>query len=272
MLSTELSTKIPHMASIFAIIVHFGHRDVTERALKSLRNAGEAPEECIVIDHGDISDAPNNKGYAAGLAAGVREAGMKGATKSDILLFVNNDVEFEHHGIQQLKSWWDMYGSPHTIAGPSWGSVSLITGRATITGDQMLLHFFRMPYIHGSCIVMEYGLAALLTFPEEFFMYWEDIALSIRAQKKGARIVRIPFPLIRHNDTSAVVSQEKLYYLVRNGAYVLEREAPWGWTIWWRAINTFRLTYHAFLRSRKHQIITRALTDARLKQLGKVAL
>lgn len=272
MLSTELSTKIPHMPSIFAIIVHFGSRKTTDRAVASCNAHADSGEHCIVIDHGSIPDVPNNKGYAAGLMAGVRNAGAQGAVNRDILLFVNNDIEFEHHGIEQLRSWWGIYGGPRTIAGPSWGSVSFITGRATITGDQMLQHFFRMPYVHGACIVMEYGLASLLTFPEEFFMYWEDVALSIHAQKTGARIIRIPFPLIRHNDAGGHISQEKLYYLVRNGAYVLEHEAPWGWTIWWRAINTLRSIYHALLRSHKHQIIARALRDARMSRLGKVVL
>lgn len=257
------------MTSIFTIIVHFGSRQTTNKAILSLENGSRAPEHCIVIDHGDTPNSPLNKGYAAGLVSGIGRAISLGAKKSDLLVFMNNDSIVEYRGIEHLVSWWNMHGGPNILAGHSWGSVSLVTGRAHITGDRYIKSVFHIPYIHGSCMVLEVGLASKLAFPEDFFMYWEDVALSIRAQKSGAKLVRIPFPLIHHNDMATSLSQQKLYYLVRNGAYVLEREIPNMWRLYWCIINTTRRAYHQL---KHHQIISRALFDARNRTLGKIQL
>lgn len=271
-LSTELSTNIPQRPSIFAVIVHFGDQGTTDRAVASLRAGSHTIDHIIVINHGETPDSPLNKGYAAGLAEGIRQAAALGAASHDLLLLMNNDVVAERDGIKNLMKWWNGYGESGVLAGTSWGSVSLITGRAHIVGNEYANNFFCIPYIHGAFIALEYGLASSMVFPEELFMYWEDVALSLRAQKQGARLTHIPFPVVRHNDDKSDTSDQKLYYLVRNGAYVLEHETAYTWRLYWYVVNTARQIYHGYQNSRTHQIIARALTDARKGKLGKTTL
>ncbi len=269
-LSTELSTNIPQTPSIFAIIVHFGDKAITNRAVASLQSGTRVPNHSIVVDHGDMADSPLNKGYTAGLAEGIRRAAKLGATGHDLVLLMNNDATAEYDGIQRVAQWWTQYGGPSVLAGTTWGSVSLITGRAYILGKEYVNNFFHIPYVHGSCMVLEYSLASNIVFPEEFFMYWEDVALSMRTQKRGVQLAHIPFPVVSHNDEKSPVSIQKLYYLVRNGAYVLERETSYVWRLYWHVMNTIRQTYHRHQDSQSHQIITKALRDARAGRLGKI--
>lgn len=260
------------MRSIFVIIVHFGTRTVTDEALASLKHGSRTPDHVIIIDHGSASDAPENKGYAAGLTAGIRDAERLGAKEHDLVVLMNNDIIVTHAGIEILLEWWDAHGGLNVLAGVSWGSVSLLTGRARVTGAQYINNLFSIPYIHGSCMALEYGLALKLAFPAELFMYWEDVVLSLRVQRLGAKLTQIPFQIIHHNDSLDLLSQQKLYYLVRNGAYMLEREAPYVWRLYWHIINSMRHVYHGLYRSRTHEIIIQALSDARAGRLGKITL
>lgn len=269
-LSTELSTNIPQMTSIFAIIVHFGDQAVTDSAQSSLMKGIDRADYCIVVDHGTNHQDPLNKGYAAGLIEGIRNARLSGAKDHDLLLLLNNDIEIVPNSIDKLRRWWSEYGGPTVIAGASWGSVSLLTGRATITHERYVSSITTIPYLHGSCIALEYGVAAKMMPREDFFMYWEDVEFSIRAALNGVTLTRIPFPLVQHNDNVGRSSSQKLYYLVRNGAYVLEHKAPYVWKLYWHIMNTMRWIYHSIQRSHTHQTIARGLSDARKGKMGKM--
>ncbi|OGY30904.1 MAG: hypothetical protein A2805_03890 [Candidatus Andersenbacteria bacterium RIFCSPHIGHO2_01_FULL_46_36] len=271
-LSTELSTNIPQTPSIFAIIVHFGDKAITNRAVVSLQSGTRVPDHIIVIDHGDMADSPLNKGYAAGLAEGIRQAAKLGATGHDLILLMNNDATAEHDGIQGVAQWWTQYGGPSVLAGTTWGSVSLVTGRARIVGNEYTKNFFRIPYVHGAFMALEHGLALNMVFPEELFMYWEDVVVSVRAQKQSVRLMRISSPVVHHDDEKTDTSDQKLYYLVRNGAYVLEHELSYVWRLYWYTVNTVRQIYHRYQNSHTHQIIAEALADARAGRLGAIVI
>lgn len=261
-LSTDLSTRIPQTRSIFLGIVHFGDRGVTDRAISSVKTGSLEPEHVFVVDHGDTSSSLSNTGYACGLAEAVEKAGSLGANEHDLLVVMNNDAVVVQDGMRQLNEWWDTHGSSKTIASPSWGSVSLLTGRARITGEKRR-SIFSVLYLHGSCFVMEYGLAKTLSIPTDLFLYWEDVMLGLCHKGK---LARIPFPLIQHADTAMPISEDKLYYLVRNGAYVLERKVALVWRMYWYVINSIRYVYHILAN---HVVIRQALSDARYGRLGR---
>ncbi len=271
-LSTELSTNIPQTPSIFAIIVHFGEKHVTDQAVASLQASSCKIDHIIVIDHGDTANSSKNKGYAAGLIEGIKRAAALGATSYDLILLMNNDVVVGHGGIKALARWWSKHGGPDTLAGTSWGSVSLLTGRARITQERYVKNIAHIPYVHGSFMALEYSLASTILFRKDLFLYWEDVALSLHAQKRGVKLIRIPFPIVSHNDEKSHGSNQKLYYLVRNGAYVLEHETAYVWRLYWYVVNMVRSTYHRHQNSEIHRTIYRALVDAHRGELGKISL
>lgn len=251
------------MRSLFCGIVHFGDTKITDRAVASIQDGSLKPDHTVVIDHGDIPSSPSNTGYAGGLAELVEKASLLGAAEHDLVIILNNDAVMVQDGMRQVREWWGAYGSPTTIAAPSWGAVSLLTGRARITGENKRQSMFSIPYLHGACLVMEYGLAKALPFPIDLFLYWEDVALGLR---HTGTLARIPFPFIEHTDTAGPVSENKIYYLVRNGAYVLEREVAPVWRIYWYVVNTIRYVYHALAC---HWVVAQALRDARYERLGR---
>lgn len=265
-LSTDLSTSIPQGRSIFAIFVHYGPKEITDAAVASLRAGEVQPDHIIVIDH---TEATVNVGYAGGLAEGLRQASALGAKATDICLLLNNDIEFKKDSLQHIVAWWDEQGGSRVLGGAAGGYVSLFSGRAHIASEIKKANPWILPYIHGSCLVGEYSLLSSGILPTSFFLYWEDIVTSMRVSRKAGQLAVIPELHSIHNDAPSSISFLKLYYMVRNGAYVLERYTPVCWRMYWYIVNTLRMAYHAVRNAKKHRIITRALYHARVKKLGK---
>lgn len=281
-LSTDLSTSIPQTRSIFVIFVHFGSNEAIERAIASLRAGSIQPNQVIVVDHADVPlttlDPSSivyrepNTGYAAGLEAGIAQAGLLGAKLSDLCLLVNNDVVFKKNSLQDILEWWNVNGDAKVLAGASSGYVSLFSGKAHITSSSSGSYHAAIRYIHGSCMVAQYGLLSSVRLPSELFLYWEDVVWSMNLQKQGVVLRVFPSSPVSHNDTDTEVSDKKLYYLVRNGAYVLERYTSPVWRVYWYGMNTLRMMYHFISPRARHAHVLRALIDARRGNLGQLHL
>ena len=249
-LSTDLSTIIPQRRSIIVIIVHFGNRKDTNSLVDSLKNNTRVPEDIIVIDN-DI----DNRGYLGGLKAGVFQSRQSGYRPNDLLVLLNNDLRVGAGFILEIEKWWDEQGSSRTLAGPTAGQLSVATGRAHVRPFRKSA--LLKGYVHGSCVVVERAFFEQLSDIQDFFMYWEDVAMSLRASALGGSLKIIPSLSAYHNDAIGSISDDKLYYLVRNGAYVLERlKFPWG--VYWRIGNSLRYAYHRLFG---HDVIVRALRD-----------
>ena len=280
-LSTDLSTSSPQKRDIFVIFVHFGSREKTDVAIEAALTAGCDPEKIIVVDHSSAPFTPlvpvevvrpfRNNGYASGLRAGIQYAGVIGAKDADVCVLLNNDLILSPSALRDIAIWWDESGGHAVLAGASWGAVSLLSGRADVVGRLEERSPFVIPYIHGCCMVLEYGFAQQTPFYEDFFMYWEDVAISMRVRAMGGVLAVIPNISVLHNDSIGVLLPDKLYYLVRNGAYVLERLTPFTWRMFWYAKNTLRIFYHIIMGN-GHSGIVQALRDARMKKLGQMAL
>ncbi len=249
-LSTDLSTIIPQRRSIIVIIVHFGNKKDTATLVDSLKSNTRVPDDIIVIDN-DI----DNRGYLGGLKAGVFQSRQSGYRPNDLLVLLNNDVTVGADFILEIERWWDAQGSPHTLAGSTAGQLSVVTGRAHIRPLQQELR--RNGYVHGSCLVVERAFFEQISDIPDVFMYWEDIAMSMRALDLGGNLNIIPNLSVHHDDAIAPISDDKLYYLVRNGAHVLESLGfPWG--VYWRIANPLRYAYHRLLG---RDVVVRALRD-----------
>lgn len=278
--STELSTGIPQKRNVFFIFVHFGDPKVTDAAIASAIREGQRADRIIVVDHGgspyktahavSIVRTKTNKGYAEGLREGMLHVGSLKPSSYDIVVLANNDVVLEKGARRRIIAWWEKNGSNRTLAGASWGYVSLVSGRSHVARNITRRPSWNIPYIHGSCIVMEYEFAQNIAWPTELYMYWEDVVLSMAAVRNGASLRVISGLPVAHNDAVASPSPQKAYYLVRNGAYVLESFASWPWRTYWFLVNSLRWTYHRILP--KHRHIAQALRDARMQRLGKMSV
>lgn len=282
-----------HQRKLFIIIVHYGDVAPLQRCLAALQSGTVLPDKIVVVDHSprpQSLEVPNtrlvtimrpssNDGYGAGLNFGIGALFNDRPEKSDIVVGMNNDVVVATDALAQLMTWWKKNPKPalvgvvakegnRTVNGfgrvnPWSGRAHLITKKHSLPLTSYLLPTTFYPtYIHGAFMAAPWELLMKVKgMPENYFMYWEDVAFSWRV-----RAVGFPLRLARevHIIHEAValkgMSDDKLYYLVRNGVLCLTKEGPWLWRQWWRIHTRLRLWYHVY-RS-KQPVVVRALRDA----------
>lgn len=261
---------IPQERDIFCIIVHFGAKEPTDKLVRGLAVGDVVPRHIIIVDHSDQPYQSNarismhvvretgNRGYAAGVNTGLAAAVKLGARPQSIIIVCNNDVSVEPYTLASLQEWWRDRRQP-LLAAHRIGYVNLITGRAHITPIGAANTPFAVAYAHGSYLVASYGTWQMIgQLPERYFLYWEDVAASMRAHAAGVSLRQLPAIGIQHNDARAPISSKKRYLLVRNGADLLETLTPDAWPLYWAGANKLRLAYH---RMRGDRLVAQALRD-----------
>lgn len=64
-------------------------------------------------------------------------------------------------------------------------------------------------------------------FEEKLFIYWEDADFCMRAKEERLRVVLVPDARVWHEGSAYMSSQNlhKIYYIVRNGSYFVQRHS-----------------------------------------------
>ena len=279
----------PQERKLYAVIVHYGDTDLIERAATSLLNGTKQPDEIVVVDHNptatvlDTGDErvrlvrpSTNDGYGAGLNFGLGTLFRDKPGPADIVVGMNNDVEVLPSTTANLLQWWKDNPEPalvgviskegdRVVAGG--GRVNPLTGRANLSPKPFV--DTALAYVHGAFFSAPWDvLMQVRGLPEHYFMYWEDISLSMRARQVGVPLKVAGSVQVQHSEESpSQLPDHKLYYLVRNGALCLSAESPWPYRHWWKLMNRLRLKYH---RARGAQpIVVEALQDALAGRSGK---
>lgn len=177
------------------IIVDSGSSDGLERELPAL-----APAAHLVT-------APGNVGFAAGANLGVS------AAAGDLVVLLNPDAPVEPGWADTMRSAW---------AGPWDGWMALVTmhGGTEINTSGGALHYTglgwagqagqpvvaapRVPaevgFLSGACLAMaRTAWIELGGFSEHFFMYCEDVDLSLRIRLRGGRVAVLPDARVVHD-------------------------------------------------------------------------
>jgi GT2 family glycosyltransferase len=264
------------------IVVHFGDPKVTTTCLASLLPNMQNIGHIIVVDNAPkpyklpltnnkitVIRPKENRGYGAGGALGLGALAGKSIQPYDVVFIMNNDITLDRNFITHFQK---QQVIPEVIYSPQAGEVNLINGRATLAPkgtNSARKKWYTLPYADGAYMAATFATwAKLKGMPTEFFLYWEDVALSITAQKKNIQLVITSGVTITHTrDQRLNPSAQELYYLVRNGAYVLAHATPWPWQIYWRLRNAARFIYHRYLSSSPQ--VAQALRDAIHGKLGK---
>ena len=271
--------------ALHVVIVHYGDPQTTQATLAALQGGTRQPESILVVDHAaepfsrqkgvELVRPTDNAGYGAGINVGLGALLGHGVSEDDIVVAMNNDATVSEHALAKLMEWWEDHFQP-ALAGPVGGAVNLLTGRSHIERqsgarkDAVLragLH--TLPYLHGSFLAAPYGVwSKLKGFPEQPFLYWEDVLLAARAAACRVPLYVLPHVVVEHQrDALAQPSDDQLYYLVRNGARFLERATPLPWRQWWWVMNRLRYQYHA--QQPRHRTVTTALRDTFQNKVGQ---
>lgn len=289
MISTYLSTMNPQIKKHHVVIVHYGDEKITRRLVSGLLSGKRPPDIVVVVNNDDVSleglegnscvvvSPGRNVGFGAGFNVGLGVLYAYDARQEDVVTCVNNDMVVSPDFFAQVRDWWvrnpkkalvgfeTRQGSKRHV----WGVVNLFTGRSCLlpadVGDRKRKRW-EVWYIHGALFSSTYG--ALIDshgMGEDYFMYWEDVLLSKRFGVKGLSLKAVACEGAAHEGvdggSGSSGSDDKGYYLVRNGALFLERETAWPWRWYWFVLNRVRYVYHGSGLSGK-PVVVRALKDA----------
>lgn len=269
-----LSTAKNGATNYFIIIVHYGPIDGTQAFIDNISQSDITNHTVIIIDNSSTFPSSGvdknilcirpskNEGFAAGSNIGLGVLASRGAKLTDRVIVANNDLNSSSDVLAAIDSWWEHQSDSDFLAGPQGGRLNKITGRARLTKR------FPCDYLDGALVVGTYDVwLQLKGLPDQYFLYWEDVAFGQRARERGIPLKIIPELQLHHLSAG---SPDKLYYLVRNGAHFLEHGSSPLWRYYWQVRNYLRRLYHYLApASPTRTIILQALADARQGILGK---
>lgn len=184
-------------------------------ALLRLKKAFE-DRNIIIVDNTE-----KNIGYGARANEGMRNAFAAGARW---VVVCNQDILVSKRGITQLCAI-----AQHCVPGivaPEAGTLD--PKRWTTELNERRIEFHRDLYISGSMMAIHNDVwQATGGFFEPYFMYYEDVDLSVRAKKAGFPLRQVALDGFRHGSMEKRNNrQEKEYYLARNHLLFVRRLAP----------------------------------------------
>ncbi|MHB8773178.1 MAG: glycosyltransferase family 2 protein [Syntrophales bacterium] len=249
---TAGTIDIERMVSV--VIVNWNGRAFLPECLEALRRQVYRAFSVILVDNGSddgsaafvsaqypevrVLALPENKGFAAANNVALR------MVETEFVALLNNDAVPDPVWLQSLvealedcpqaglaaskmllydrRAMIDRAGDGYTRAG-----AALLRGR----GLPAERHQVR-EWVFGACAAAALYRMVMLRdigfFDEDFFLLYEDVDLSFRAQLKGYRCVYVPEALVYHRGSSSIGhdSPVSVYYGHRNLEWVYMQNMP----------------------------------------------
>jgi len=237
---------------VVSIVVNYGGLDDTLRCARSLLACDYPRQLVVVVDNGSPSgDADRlsaefgdrlhviasgkNLGYGGGANLGLRWAQAQDAAYAWVL---NNDTTVDPTCISRLVDAMEensRYGvlSPQISApvGPEAPDGIWYAGGSVLLGRAEVRHSFRRlegasavatGYVTGCAMFMRCAaLSDTGLFWEPFFLYWEDVDLSLRMRRAGWKLGVVPTAHLHHGIHASAASKTLEYYHFRNALIVV---------------------------------------------------
>lgn len=239
---------------IAAVVVNWNGNTFLPQCLESLRNQSFQDMTTIVVDNGSKDDSvltvrqqfpevtlialPENQGFAAANNIAIRQA------NADYVALLNNDAVAHPLWLENLMAAMNRYpeaGSaaskmlyhdmPHIIDRAGDGYTT--AGAGSLRGrGQAANTLSRTEWIFGACAGAALYRMAMLEdiglFDEDFFLLYEDVDLSFRAQLKGYKCRYVPDAVVYHQASRSIGydSPTSVYYGHRNLEWVYFQNMP----------------------------------------------
>jgi N-acetylglucosaminyl-diphospho-decaprenol L-rhamnosyltransferase len=205
------------------VIVAYNSLDHLRGTLPPLMSELVAADEVIVVDNGGsdglavtlprlfpaarLIGAPGNLGFAAGANLGAD------AARGDLLVLLNPDATVQPGWGQTIRELWESEWA-------AWMGLVTMDEGAAINTSGGVLHFTglgwagqagkpastapsevsEVGFLSGACMAIPRATwTAAGGFPGEFFMYCEDVDLSLRLRLTGGRIAVNPGAVVIHD-------------------------------------------------------------------------
>jgi len=265
------------MASVGIVIVNWNDYENTANCLKSLSSISYSDYDIYLVDNASDSDsyaklcdefpAVNflrnniNRGFAGGCNSGIRAAINDGC---EYILLLNNDTivtpEFLTPLVQTAREreraaivGGKIYQISNNSVWYSGGKMSRFTGKPShIHEDREGV--FETDFVTGCLMLLTRDfLKEQGNLVEDYFLYYEDVEISCRAQRSGWELYVNCSSIIHHDcggstDEAETASPTRAYYATRNrfkflrsygrynmlGGFIYSLILPAVLFIWWR--------------------------------------
>ncbi len=241
------------------ITVNFNQLEVTLEMIQSIYDTTKIPFEIIVVDNASKVDpqealrkqfpeviyiqSGGNLGFAKANNLGVD------ASKGDYLFFVNNDTELTESLAQNLAQFLaenptvgavsplicyfpeGEKGAADVIQYAGTTELSAWTGRNQTIGEKEIDRGqFDTPqstaYAHGAAMMVPRKVVDEVgAWPEDFFLYYEELDWCAQIKKAGYQIFVVPTTKIYHKESLTIGPESplKVFYINRNRVLFMRR-------------------------------------------------
>lgn len=245
-----------NLPKIFIIILNHNGKDCLPETLRGVFSLVYPAKEVVLVDNAsadgsleaarrDFSPASiikneHNIGFAAGMNAGIKYALERGAK---YVLLLNYDVKIFSNFLTPLVEKMEKdakigLASPviHGDDSRIWfsgGRVDWWRMRAVQTRERLKRDSFSSDYITGCALLIRAEVFKKIgLLDEDYFLYYEDADLSLKAKKAGYKLLVSPESVLVHLEKSEQNSKQKIYWLVISGLIFFRKNTPWFFWPW----------------------------------------
>ncbi len=234
------------------VVLNFNGKECLLRCLRSLRELQYQNFFVVVVDNHSRDDSfslaqqefprytyiqnTENKGFAGGMNIGMREVFRAGAQWAWLF---NNDATAEPLTLSTLIAVTHSVPQAGLLSpaiyskeqGALWfgkGRINTLRMRAEHVApseQERVSDFYPSEFLTGCALLVGRSLFEKEGgFDESFFLYYEDVDFSVRAQKKGYATLVVPGARVFHTEQSQE-NDQKIYYLVLSGLIFFKKQA-----------------------------------------------
>ncbi|MEN2736309.1 glycosyltransferase family 2 protein [Microbacterium sp. X-17] len=271
------------------VVVNYGSSTLLARTLGTV--AAALPEAVVVVVDNfstrdelaalrslaaahswDVVAFAQNVGFGTGMNAGVARARELGARR---FLLINPDATIDRASVEALAARSAAEplallspvvrrsdGSPWSVGADVYlkdGRIRSAARRGTVEGD-------RLPWLSGACLFVTAELwDAVGGFADEYFLYWEDVDLSLRVTRAGGTLSLVEEATAVHDEggtqgtdgsrSGARKSATYYYYNIRNRLLFAARNLPPETVRAWRRA-TLPVAWEVLLQGGRRQFLT----------------
>ncbi len=242
---------------VFIVVLNYNGGELLQNCLASLDYVSYPNFSIVIVDNASadgslrrvranfpqvtIIENEKNLGFSGGNNVGIKYALEQ---QADYVLLLNQDTEVEPDFLEKLIV--TVEKNPQIgILSPlifwektdcvwfSGGRINWWTMKAINETRRRDRKYCATGFISGcSMLIKKAVIEKVGLLDEKFFLYYEDVDFSCRAQRAGFLTVIDPASQIYHFETSGAIAGEKLYQLVFSGLLFFKKNSVGFMKIW----------------------------------------